>query len=259
MTDRAALYLRVSTDEQRNSNLSIANQLQQCRAYAERKGYTLYDCGRYVDELGQDAPQGTPAYAEDASARNVTTPALLGLLKAAKAGSFDVMIAMDVTRVSRGDPALFGSFQTTLKGYGVRLEFPSTTGDKRTDVVMGQMHALASFFENDDRARRTRQGKRQSAEVRKRHTGPAPFGYLTTEEKQLALNPETQAIARGIFEAYLNGSSLRQVARDLNAAGVRSPRGAGEWASQSLGKILRNPVYRGTYIFGARARVDGKI
>ncbi len=264
MSDRAALYLRVSSDEQRNTNLSVANQLQQCRAYVERRGYSLYDCGRYVDELGQNASQGTPAFAEDASARNVTTPALLDLLAAARSGGFDVMVALDVTRVSRGEPFLLGALRKQLKDYGVRLEYASsTTGDKMTDTVMESMHAIASFFENDTRSRKTRQGKRQSAEVRHRHTGPPPLGYTTDADKQLALDPEMAPIARSVFESYLKGSSLRQIARDLTAAKVppawAAKRGNTVWASQTIGRILENPVYRGVYVFGVHERIDGKI
>jgi len=266
MSERACLYLRVSTDEQRNTNLSIANQLGQCKGYALRKGYDLYDTGRYVDDLGQDASEGTPCFAEDGSMRNGvgrTTPALLELVAAARSRSFDVMIALDVTRVSRGEPALLGAFQTQLKEYGVRLEFAtSTTGDRRTDVVMTQAHALASFFENDDRARRTRQGKRQSAELRQRHTGPAPFGYRN-QDKQIAPDPDTAPIARSIFESCLRGSSLRAIARDLTAASVPTVRGEKRgnvaWSPQTIGRILRNPAYRGAYTFGVHQRVDGKI
>ena len=38
---RAALYLRVSTDEQAKSGYSIPDQLRELRRYAEDRGYEL--------------------------------------------------------------------------------------------------------------------------------------------------------------------------------------------------------------------------
>lgn len=270
MPDRAALYLRVSSDEQRKDNLSIANQLTQCLEYVQRKGYVLADVGRYVDAEGNDAPSGTPAFAEDASARVVTTPVLLELLSAARSGAFDVMVALDVTRVSRGEPFLLGALRGKLKDYGVRLEYARmTTGDKRTDTVMESMHALASYFESGDKAYRTRNGKRQSAEVRQRHSGPPPFGYMTVHDKDhpayamLQLDPERAPIARSIFDSYLHGASLRQIARELTLAQVPPPRASRKdgsaWASQTLGRLLKNTVYRGLYVFGIHERIGKKL
>lgn len=260
MTERAVPYCRVSSDEQRKSNLSITNQLRQCLEYVEKAGYSLADVGEYVDpESGQSAASGVPAFGEDASARVVTTPALTRALAAARKGAFDVLVAMSVDRISRGDQDILSNWRLQFAAYNVRIEYAQLppTGDRATDKLVQTAFAYASNKENEARARRTREGKRLSAEKRGRHTGPAPFGYMSVDKK-LEPDPETAEIAKSVFASYLKGSSLRQIARDLTAAKVPTGHGKAKWASQTIGRILKNPVYRGVYVFGSRQRVDGR-
>ncbi|MCX6071212.1 MAG: recombinase family protein, partial [Chloroflexi bacterium] len=215
-------------------------------------------------ETGQKASSGIPAYAEDYSARHVETPALRDALAAAKAGEFNVLLAWRVDRITRGDPDIFVVWRRQFQDYKVRMEFATSppSGNKRMDQVSTYWQATASADENDRKGAAVRAGKRLSAEKRQRHTGPPPFGY-TTVEKQLALDPEKAPVAASIFESYLKGSSLRQIARELTAAGVPPPfslkHGNTVWASQTVGRILKNPVYRGTYIFGSRQLIEGAI
>jgi Recombinase len=53
-----------------------------------------------------------------------------------------------------------------------------------------------------------------------------------------------------MFEAYAGGKSMATVARDLNAWGVGTVRGAA-WSQSRVGQTLANPLYRGMVRYGA--------
>jgi hypothetical protein len=59
-----------------------------------------------------------------------------------------------------------------------------------------------------------------------------------------------------MFEDYARGKSQATIARELNAAGIRTARGAA--SSQSVvGQTMRNPLYRGMVRYGAEL-FDGR-
>jgi len=53
-----------------------------------------------------------------------------------------------------------------------------------------------------------------------------------------------------LFDAYIGGESLQNLAEQLTARGVRSHRGEVRWTAARVGEILRNPVYRGKVVHG---------
>jgi site-specific DNA recombinase len=59
---------------------------------------------------------------------------------------------------------------------------------------------------------------------------------------------------RRIYEEYLAGRGLKQIAHRLNEEGIPSPsagrRGSGSWAPGAVRTILLNPRYRGVYLHG---------
>jgi hypothetical protein len=53
-----------------------------------------------------------------------------------------------------------------------------------------------------------------------------------------------------MFEDYARGKSQATIARELNAAGIGTMRGAA-WSQSVVGQTLRNPLYRGMVRYGA--------
>ena len=101
---RAAIYGRVSTDDQRN-NFSIPTQLAACLKLIEEKGYTLVG-NLYVDpETGMDANNGNgiPAFVDDHSSRELSRPALDMALTYLETDGFDVLLVHALDRLAR-DP-----------------------------------------------------------------------------------------------------------------------------------------------------------
>ncbi len=82
---RAALYSRVSTDEQAERGTSLTDQLRRAAAYCETNGWEV------VDEFVDDGVTGA----------TIDRPALQQLLRSARANAFDVVVVTDPDRLSR--------------------------------------------------------------------------------------------------------------------------------------------------------------
>ena len=82
----AAIYARVSTDEQADKN-TIENQLSRCRAYCEQAGYEI------IQEFRDEGVSGTVSLVE--------RPAGARLIAAADAKSFEVVVCYRLDRFGR--------------------------------------------------------------------------------------------------------------------------------------------------------------
>src|SRR6202041_3407468 len=102
MTNRVAIYARFSTDMQRDA--SIDDQMRVCRARAEREGWT-------VSEVYGD-------YALSGSTTN--RPRLQALLADARQGTFNIVLAEALDRISR-DQEHIASIWKALNFANVKL------------------------------------------------------------------------------------------------------------------------------------------
>lgn len=71
----------------------------------------------------------------------------------------------------------------------------------------------------------------------------APYGYKR-HGSRLVPEPMEATIVREIFELYLRGSSLEEIAAALNSRSIATRRG-GRWQKSTIGYILKNPIYAG--------------
>lgn len=62
MTGKAAIYVRVSTARQAESDLSIPDQASQCRAYCERQGWKVVDI--FTEPGASALDEDRPAFQE---------------------------------------------------------------------------------------------------------------------------------------------------------------------------------------------------
>ena len=60
---------------------------------------------------------------------------------------------------------------------------------------------------------------------------------------------ETPGIIAEIFDSVIRGKSMAGIANGLNERGVLSPSG-GVWNAQAVNRLVRNPLYAGTLIWG---------
>lgn len=247
---RAAIYARMSTDKQNQQ--SPADQVRECRRFAERQGYDVV-ADLVFEEAGISG----------ASRHN--RPLLLELI--ARIDEWDVLLAFDFSRLARNQEDQ-GWILNQLRSRR-KQAFEASTGLDLENVGAGVMGVLNAEHLKKIAAS-THTGLRAKFD-RKLATGGCPFGYRTvpivtgTDSHGQPINagfrmevePERAAVVCRIFSASAAGEGAKQIAKLLNAEGAPTPvprgsrlsRGRPSWSPTSIHAMLSNPIYRGERIW----------
>ena len=100
--------------------------------------------------------------------------------------------------------------------------------------------------ESENISANVRWGKAQSAKE-----GNVPFhykrflGYRRGSDGKPEIDPEQAVTVKRIYERFLAGDSLATIASDLNADGIPTPSGVGQWQRGTIESILTNEKYKG--------------
>ena len=220
----AAIYIRLSQD-----------------ATGQRAGVTrqLKDCRALVDRLGWDVIE-PPFDDNDQSAYNGTRPGFERLLTAVKRGQVDAIICWHPDRLYRRMADLQRLVEITD-----RVEIRTVNGgdldlSNATRKMLARIVGSVSEMESEHKAERQRRANVQRAEAGSWWSSQRCFGY-TPKGK---INRREATLIRRAAAQVLDGKSLRAIARDWNAAGISSTRGA-EWNTSRLKRLLLNPRYAG--------------
>src|SRR4051812_19728262 len=108
MTSRAAKYRRIS-DDREGDELGVTRQDEDLKAFAAQRGYAVVE-----DYADNDRSASTKARRE--------RPEYQRMLRDAKAGRFDVVIAYTAARLTRR-PREFEDLIELAQGCGIRFEY----------------------------------------------------------------------------------------------------------------------------------------
>ena len=236
-----ALYLRVSTGPQGEGN-SLITQKAQLLEYAKERGYSIADT--YMD-IGL-------------SGKNTDRPELQRLLSDAMEQKFDIVLAWRLDRISRSLKDLI-QLLWTLREANVEFAAIDQQFDTSDPAGMLTVHVLGSFaqFEREILVERTKQGHLRRLKKSDWSCGPVPLGYRKENGKLIEIPAEAKLVRR-IFRLYLKLGSLRGVANDLNGDGIKTRKGRA-WSGNTIGYVLRNPVYAGANVYGRHANGDARL
>lgn len=240
---RCAVYARYSTEKQ--SPLSIEDQVRKCREFAERQGWELLNQHIYSDRA--------------VSGSGADRPALNRLLAAAFSSQhpFDCVLVDDSSRISR-DQADSTRIYQRLVFAGIRYVAISQGIDsqhEQADLMLG-MHGIFDHMYVKELSKKTHRGLEGRA-LRGLHTGGRIYGYNIIKAdggKRLEVNEAEATVVRRIFGMSAEGASLKTIAKTLNAEGVPAPRarkgkiGAG-WCPSAAREMLYNSRYAGRIIW----------
>lgn len=238
---RVAVYARYSSDRQNPS--SIEDQLRVCREYVVRAGGEIGDGLVFMDA----AISGTSA----------VRPGFQALHAAVRAGSVDVVVTEDLSRIGRD----VGNNDRTLKEFkslGARLIAINDgldTGQSSAKLIGAIKSAMSEAY-LDELKGRTKRGLDGAFDAGA-HTGGRAFGYRIvpmgdgTERKRLEVDPVEAAIVRRIFADFVAGHTQLAITTALNREGIKSPRGQ-RWSHMSVRALLHNELYAGLQIFNRR-------
>ena len=229
----ALVYARQSADRT-GDELAVGRQTEDCTALARNRGLR-------VVEVIQD---------NDTSASGkVARPGFDKLLKLIESGRARIVIAWDLTRLTRNARDTLRLLEVGEK-YGVTIALVrgsdmdlSTPAGRLTASVLASV-ARHEIEQKSDRQKRAAQ---QSAAAGLPTGGRRPFGY---EQGGMILREDEASALRQAYEDCLLGISLGQIAKKLNDAGLPTPQLTREgeaswWTSQTIGPVLLNPRYAG--------------
>ena len=250
---KAALYFRVSTDEQKE-RASIETQREFAAQYCKVHEITI------IAAYSDDGISGTVPVAE--------RPDGSRLLADAKAKKFDTILVYKLDRLARSTLEILKAVET-LGQWGVSIK--SMTEPFETDSSVGKflvsMLASVAQLERDAIRDRSGAGMERLARQGKWLGGRPSFGYQVVNGK-LAIHPEQAEIVKDIFRLFLSGSKQGAIARHLNAQAVIHPMGLDRegvnrlWHEATISKLLRDTVYAGTFRWRkttARKRLGRRI
>ena len=243
-----ALYARVSSDRQ-DVDLSVAAQLRALRDYAEKNGYMVVR--EYVDEAE--------------SGRIADRPQFRRMLdEAAKAEApFKEILVWKFSRFTRKREHAV-AFKSMLRKKGIRVvSITEQAEDTATGRLLEAIIEGVDEFYSENLAQEVTRGMREAASRGFWVTSFAPYGYNRVmvqdgpkKRPRLELNPPNDAVVRRIFDMALEGQSILDITKTLNAEGISSPRGK-RWQKTTVHNALSNEAYTGVVVWGANAR-DGQ-
>lgn len=257
MTKRAAIYARVSTDDQAERGYSLPSQVEACKLFAVRLGYTV------TVEISEDYSGAAPIAERPQAAR---------LDEIVRRREIDAVIVYQVDRLSRDIVNLLATVQTWLRA-GIEV-YSLDVGkiESELDIVL----VIKGWQGSDERKKireRSMRGKRAKAKAGKVVGTRPPFGYKHVRDsngKVVTLEPigERAQFVRLIYRWYVMGDesgkrlSAGAIARRLSEMGVPTPgelnkgyhrkRDGGIWPVCAILAIISNEVYAGAWNFGVR-------
>lgn len=234
MSKRAAIYTRISSDPE-GTELGVQRQEVDCRALAEQLG--IEDITLYVEND------------RSASTRSKKPrPQYDAMIKAGRAGEFDVILAYSNSRLTRR-PKEAEDLIELYEKYGVKIK-TVVSGEDDLATADGRMtariKASVDAAEAERAAERVSRASRHRAEQGRGNGGTRPYGW--TAEDRRKLDPHELQIIKEMADRTLAGESLRSIAASLNFRGVPTVKGA-EWSPVAIRGILVNPRLVGQRVY----------
>ena len=227
---RAALYARVSTEEQAINGYSLDAQLEKMRAFCIVHDYEVAE--EYVDDgFSGKAYRNRPAY--------------MHMFSPEEMKRWDILIVLKLDRIHRNSKN-FMEMMERLKRQG--KDFVSTFEKFNTSTAVGRF-ALDTIqriaqLESEQIGERTYIGMREKAETNGGVMGfTPPIGYGLDNGELFVIDEEFELV-QDIFSMYLSGMAITDIAYNLNREG-RLTRKGNPWNKYNLGTVLHNPVYAG--------------
>jgi DNA invertase Pin-like site-specific DNA recombinase len=220
-------YYRVSKAREGMNSPELYEE--QIRRYCDYRGFNLARVYADIDHSGYNNSRARPALKELCDKRR----------------KYAAVVVPKLSRFGRSMAHLFEMY-TSFSEDGVDLIFLDIGVDSSTSQGKLLRNVMSAFaeYESDVRSDYAKTNAEHAARLG-RPNGMAPFGYRY-RGKGLGLEvvEDKARIVRHIFSSYTKGEPILAIARKLDAAGHRSPRGK-RWNPDSVRKVLDNPAFVG--------------
>ena len=245
----AALYARVSSDRQ-DVDLSVAAQMRALREYASRNGYLVVR--EFVDEAESGRIADRPQFRKMIDEAGKTN------------APFQEILVWKFSRFTRKREHAV-AFKSMLRRKGVRVvSITEHADDTPTGKLMEAIIESVDEFYSENLAEEVKRGMREAASRGFWMGSRTPYGYNRVmvpdggkKRPTLELNPDAAQVVKRIFDLAEAGTGMLKITQVLNDEGIASPTGK-LWAKNGVHFILRNEVYTGTLVWGARGKGQNK-
>ena len=225
----AAVYIRVSTEDQAREGFSLGEQeeklLQLCK-FKELEVYKVYkDAGISAKDMEH-------------------RPQFQAMLKDMKEGKINYIVAYKLDRITRSVRDL-EELISVLEQYNCFLL--CDRDDVNTSTANGRffvrMLTVLSQLEIEIVSERTKFGL--NGAIKSGHIpGQRPFGYTKSEDKKMIVDNATRPYVEKIFDMYLEGKSFQQIANYFKENNIYPKK---KWRDTTIQKIIDNKIYMEDY------------
>jgi len=219
---RAIGYVRVSTEEQATSGLSLAHQKTRIVAFARASDFDLVEV---IEESGK-------------SGKNLKRPGMTRALELLEGGGAQALVVLSLDRLTRSVKDLghlvefFDRTETAL----VSVQDSINTLTAAGRLVLNVLGSIAQW-EREAIAERTAAAMAVKRYRKEKTGGTVPYGYDSDDAGRLLPNPEQQTAIRLMMSWRRKGLSLREIASRLVSRGFQ-PKVATGWHPQVVRGIL---------------------
>jgi DNA invertase Pin-like site-specific DNA recombinase len=225
---RAAIYTRVSTEDQAKEGFSLDAQLDKLRSYCKARDWDI--AKEYVDD----------GYSGRYIRRR---PAYKKMME--EIDDWDILLVIKMDRIHRNSKNFMLMMEDLKKQ---NKEFVSMTESLDTSTAMGRfvmdiIQRIAQL-ESEQIGERVYIGMEQKAKVNGGVLGfNIPYGYDYIDGK-LIINENEARVIKDIYSWYNGGNTMGKIVKMLNSSNIPTKKG-GLWAKKTISTILKNPTYCG--------------
>ena len=240
---RVAAYCRVSTDSEEQAT-SYEAQIEHYTEYI-KKNPEWELAGIFADE----GLSGTDTRKRGEFNR---------MIEECMAGKINMVITKSISRFARNTLDCL-KYIRQLKDKNIPVFFEKeniNTMDSKGEVLLTIMASLAQQ-ESQSLSQNVKLGlqyRYQQGLVQVNHN--RFLGYTKDEEGQLIIEPEEAEVVKRIYWEYLEGASLAQIGKSLEADSILTAAGKSKWRPETLKKILQNEKYIGDALLQKTYTVD---
>ena len=241
-----ALYCRLSIEDGReNESMSIQNQKSLLKDFAEKSGFLDYEF--YVDD----------GY----TGRNFNRPSFQRMIADIEAGKIKCVVTKDLSRLGRNYIEAGSYIEVFFPRHNVRYIAITDGVDSvnRQEMDITPFKNILNDLYSRDISKKVLAGWMARSRQGKFLGGPTPYGLCRDPEDHghLVIDPETAPTVRLVFDLALNGYGTMKIAKHLlehkiPITRVKTPVESEvryySWSGSVIGKMLRNPVYKGDHV-----------
>ena len=180
------------------------------------------------------------------------------MIDLALSGGIDIILTKSISRFARNT---VDTLQTVreLKAVGVEVRFEKEnlhTFDPKCEMMLTIMSSLAQE-ESRSISENVRWGKQKSMRDGKVSLAYSRFlGYKKGSDGRPEIVEEEAAIIRKIYDLFLSGKTINEIAAILTNMGVLTPAGRTKWSVSTVRSILSNEKYKGEALLQKTFTVD---